>query len=93
LQEAILMPNQQRKIILELKTEFYLTGESIIKAATISAPPTSKKPVTVRVTHMNDHCSVDSDIIVRIGDPKAPLIEDWLWNDAHYGWVPSGEEC
>jgi hypothetical protein len=101
------MPKQQRKLILESKTEFYLTGESVIKAATIPAPPTSKRPTTVRVTHMNDYGRVDSDVFVRIGDPKAPLdggdfdtvsdwqnvslVEDLLWSDADGDWVSSQE--
>jgi hypothetical protein len=82
---------------------FYLTGESVIKAATFLAPPKSKTPTTVRITHSNVYGCVDSDIYVRLGDYKNPLdvqdfdtvldwkkaklVEDLLWNDKLRKWV------
>ena len=63
---------------------YQLTGESVIRAATIPAPPSSKKPAIVRVSHLNCYGPVDSDIFVRLGNPKKPLgvkdfntVSDW----------------
>lgn len=83
--------------------EFALTGESIIRAATIPAPPSSKKPTVVRVTHSNSYGPVDSNVFVRLGDPKKPLgvedfntvsdwrsaklVEDLLWCNKREEWV------
>ncbi len=85
------------------KVEFQLTGESIIKAATIPSPPSSKKPTLIRITHSNSYGVVDSDVFVRYGDPekplgvqdfdtvsdwqKAELVEDLLWRDDRKEWV------
>jgi hypothetical protein len=82
---------------------FYLTGESVIKAATFPAPPKSKTPTTVRITHSNVYGCVDSDIYVRLGDYKKPLdvqdfdtvsdwkkaklVEDLVWSDKRREWV------
>jgi len=82
---------------------FYLTGESVIRAATIPTPPSSKTRSVVRVTHSNVYARVDSDVLVRLGDPKKPLgvqdfdtVSDWrqaqlvenvLWNDKREEWV------
>ena len=57
----------------------------------------------IRVTHSNDYGRVDSDIFVRLGDPKKPLdvgdfdtVSDWrkaklveelLWSDDREEWV------
>ena len=86
---------------------FYLTGESVVRAATIPTHPTSKAPTTVRVTHSNSIGRVDSDVFVRLGDPKAPLkwnafdtvfdwrnapvVEDLLWSDEREEWVIRGK--
>lgn len=86
---------------------FYLTGESVVRAATIPAPPSSKVPTMVRVSHTNSYGRVDSDIFVRLGDPKKPLgvrdfdtvsdwrkatlVEDLLWNDERENWVLRSE--
>jgi hypothetical protein len=85
------------------KVEFQLTGESIIRAATIPSPPSSKTPTVVRITHSNSYGLVDSDVFVRLGDPKRPLgvqdfdtvtdwqktelVEDLLWRDDREAWV------
>jgi hypothetical protein len=85
------------------KVSFYLTGESVLKAATIPAPPSAKTPAVVRVTHSNVYGRVDSDVYVRLGDPKKPLgvhdfdkvsdwrkaelVEDLLWSDHREEWV------
>jgi|ERR1043166_56593 hypothetical protein len=52
---------------------FYLTGESVIRAATVPKPPNSRTPAIVRVSHSNCYGPVDSDIFVRLGNPKKPL--------------------
>jgi hypothetical protein len=83
--------------------EFQLTGESIIRAVTIPASPSSKTPAIVRVSHSNPYGRIDSDVFVRLGDPKKPLdvqdfdtvsdwqraalIEDLLWSDERQEWV------
>ena len=92
-----------RKAIEDPKVMYHLTGESILAAATLPPRPTSKQPTIVRVTHTNSYGRVDSDIFVRIGDPKAPLdaedfdtVSDWqkatlveelIWDDATQDWV------
>jgi hypothetical protein len=89
------------------KVTFYLTGESVIRAATIPTPPTSKRPAVVRVTHSNPIGRVDADVFVRLGDSRKPLgvqdfdtvsdwrkavlVEDLLWNDERDDWVPRGK--
>ena len=85
------------------KVNFYLTGESVIHAATIPEPPSSKTSTVVRVSHSNSYGRVDSDVFVRLGDPKKPLdvqdfdtvsdwrkaelVEDLLWSDEREEWV------
>lgn len=85
------------------KVEYQLTGESIIRAATIPSPPSSKTRTVVRITHSNSYGLVDSDVFVRLGDPKRPLgvqdfdtvsdwqraelVEDLLWRDDREDWV------
>jgi hypothetical protein len=85
------------------KVEFQLTGESIIRAATIPSPPSSKTSTVVRITHSNSYGLVDSEIFVRLGDPKRPLgvqdfdtvsdwqkavlVEDLLWRNDREEWV------
>ena len=85
------------------KVNFDLTGESVIRAATIPSSPTSKGPTIVRVSHSNVYGRVDSDIFVRLGDPKKPLdvedfdtVSDWresklveelLWSEERDKWV------
>jgi hypothetical protein len=85
------------------KVSFDLTGESVVRAATIPAPPNSKTPALVRVTHSNVYGRVDSDVYVRLGDPRKPLgiqefdtvsdwqkadlVEDLLWSDHREEWV------
>lgn len=87
----------------DAKVNFDLTGESVLRAATIPAPPTSKGPTIVRVSHSNVYGRVDSDIFVRLGDPKKPLdvedfdtVSDWrksklveelLWSEEGDNWV------
>lgn len=59
-------------------TSFFLTGDSILRAATIPKPPTAKGRTIVRVTHTNTYGCVDSDVFVRLGNPKQPLgVEDF----------------
>ena len=85
------------------KVYFQLTGESVLHGATIPAPPSSKTPTIVRVSHSNSIGRVDSDIFMRLGDPKKPLdvedfdtvsdwqkaelVEDLLWSDKREEWV------
>jgi hypothetical protein len=85
------------------KVEFHLTGESIIRATTIPSPPGSRTPTVVRITHSNSYGLVDSDVFVRLGDPKRPLgvqdfdtvsdwrkaelVEDLLWRNNREEWV------
>jgi hypothetical protein len=89
------------------KVAFYLTGESVVKGTTIPAPPLSKQPTLVRVTHSNSTGPVDSDVFIRLGDPRHPLgvqdfdtvsdwrratlVEDLLWNDERNDWVLRGK--
>jgi hypothetical protein len=89
------------------KATFYLTSESVIRAATFPTPPARKGPTVVRVTHSNTIGRVDSDVFVRLGNPKRPLgpqdfgtvsdwrqaalVEDLLWNDVRDDWVPRGK--
>ena len=57
---------------------FFLTGDSLLHAATIPKPPTAKGRTLVRVTHTNTYGCVDSDVFVRLGNPKKPLgVEDF----------------
>jgi hypothetical protein len=85
------------------KVEYQLTGESIIRATTSPSPPSSKTPTVIRITHSNSYGLVDSDVFVRLGDPKRPLgvqdfdsvsdwqraalVEDLLWRDDREEWV------
>lgn len=82
---------------------YHLTGESVIRAATVPSPPSSKTPTVVRITHSNSYGLVDSDVFVRLGDPerpldvqdfdtvsdwqKAELVEDLLWRSDRNEWV------
>ena len=84
-----------------------IRDRSVISAATIPAPPSSKTPTVVRVTHSNVYGRVDSDVFVRLGDPKKPLdvqdfdtvsdwrkaelVEDLLWNEEQKIWVLRGK--
>jgi hypothetical protein len=90
------------------EVQFYLTGESVLKATTIPAPPSSKTATIVRVTHYNSYGPVDSDIFVRLGDPKKPLdvqdfdtvsdwrkaelVEDLTLNDSSGEWMLRGKD-
>lgn len=63
---------------------FYLTGESVIRAATIPSSPSAKTPTIVRISHSNCYGQVDADVFVRLGNPKKPLgaedfdtVSDW----------------
>ena len=56
----------------------------MLKAATIPQPPTAMTLTAVRVTHNNSYGFMDSDIFVRVGNPKSPLgaedfdtVSDW----------------
>lgn len=85
------------------KVGFHLTGESVLHGATIPATPSSKTPTIVRISHSNSIGRVDSDIFIRLGDPKKPLdvedfdtVSDWkkaeltedlLWSDRREEWV------
>jgi hypothetical protein len=85
---------------------FDLTGESVIRAAVIPSPPRFKAPTVVRVSHSNSYGPVDSDVYVRLGDPKRPLdvqdfdtvsdwrkaelIEDLTWSDTRRKWARRG---
>jgi hypothetical protein len=85
------------------KVYFQLTGDSVLHGATIPEPPSSKTPTVVRVSHSNSYGRVNSDIFVRLGDPKKPLdvqdfdtvsdwrkaalVEDLLWSDEREQWV------
>lgn len=78
----------------------------MVRGATIPASPLSKQPTIVRVTHSNSIGRVDSDVFIRLGDPKDPLrvqdfdtvsdwrraalIEDLLWNEERDDWVWRG---
>src|SRR5262249_37835488 len=88
------------------KVYYQLTGESVVQAVLIPDPPSTKKPATVRVTHQNSLGRVDSDVFVRLGNPKAPLewddfdsASDWqqaalvedLLDDGEGGWVLRGK--
>jgi hypothetical protein len=90
----------------ESKVYYQLTGESVVRAVSIPDPPSSKTPTVVRVTHFNSLGRVDSDVFVRLGNPKAPLawndfdtVSDWqqaslvedLLSDDRDGWVPRGK--
>jgi hypothetical protein len=85
---------------------FYLTGESVVRAVTLPSPPGSKSPAIVRITHSNCYGPVDSDVFVRLGNPKKPLdvqdfdtVSDWrkaklvedLIDDEDKGWKPRGK--
>ena len=85
---------------------FYLTGESVIRAATLPKPPNSRTPAVVRVSHSNCYGPVDSDVYVRLGNPKKPLgvqdfdkVSDWrkaklvedLIESDDDGWKPRGK--
>ena len=97
-------PKAQWKLIgSNAAVSFQLTGESGIRAITIPKQPSSKAPTIVRVTHSNVYGRVDSDVYVRLGDPKKPLdvqdfdtvsdwrkaalVEDLLWSDDREEWV------
>lgn len=85
------------------KVYFQLTGESVLHAATIPEPPSSKTPTVIRVSHSNSFGRVDADVFVRLGDPKEPLggqdsdtvadwrkaelVEDMLWSDKREEWI------
>ncbi|MFO1487932.1 MAG: hypothetical protein U1F65_05595 [Verrucomicrobiota bacterium] len=77
---------EQRKQVEQKNAEasFHLTGESVLRATTIPKPPSSKSRTVVRVTHINSYGCVDSDVYVRLGNPKKPLgvsdfdtVSDW----------------
>lgn len=85
---------------------FFLTGESVVRAVTIPSPPSAKTPTIVRVSHSNCYGPVDSDVFVRLGNPKKPLdvqdfdtVSDWrkaklvedLMDDEDGGWKPRGK--
>jgi hypothetical protein len=85
---------------------FYLTGESVVRAVTIPSPPSSKTPTIVRVSHSNCYGPVDSDVFVRLGNPKKPLgvqdfdtVSDWreaelvedLTESGDGGWKARGK--
>ena len=78
---AVTTDNNPRWRLIErwaAKVEFQLTGESIIRATTIPSPPSLKTPTVIRVTHSNPYGFVDSDVFIRLGDPKNPLdVEDF----------------
>jgi hypothetical protein len=80
---------------------FYLTGESVIRAVTVPKQPKSSTPTIVRISHSNCYGPVDSDIYIRLGDPKKPLgVQDFYtvpdWRKAtlveelidNGGWTP-----
>jgi hypothetical protein len=97
-----------RKAIENSEVEYSLTGESVLKAATIPQPPTAKTPTVVRITHCNGYGFIDAEIFVRLGNPdsplgaedfdtvtdwrKATLVEDSVWSDEREDWVPRTEE-
>jgi hypothetical protein len=97
-----------RKAILDSEVMYYLTGESTLAAATLPDRPTSKQPTIVRVTHTNSYGRVDSDIFVRVGDPKSPLdaedfdsVSDWqqarlveelVWNIHKEDWIAAPQD-
>ena len=102
---AIIDAQKTWKLVEEAdaKVNFYLTGESVIRALTIPNSPGSKSPTVVRITHSNVYGRVDSDVYVRIGNLKKPLgvqdfdtVSDWrktelveelLWSDAQEKWI------
>jgi hypothetical protein len=76
--------NQKWKRVEESKIYYQLTGESVVQAVSIPEPPNSKTSTVIRVTHQNSIGRVDSDVFVRLGNPKAPLkwnafdtVSDW----------------
>ena len=73
------------KRIADSQIHYQLTGESVLMAISIPARPSSKKPALVRVTHSNSEGRVDSDLFVRIGNPKKPL--KWNAFDTVSDWV------
>jgi hypothetical protein len=97
-----------RKAIEDSEVMYYLTGESTLAAATFPDRPTSKQPTVVRVTHTNSYGRVDSDIFVRVGNPKSPLdpedfhtVSDWqqaklveelLWDIEKEGWIAAPQD-
>jgi hypothetical protein len=99
--------HQAWKRIENSKVYYQLTGESVVKAVSIPEPPSSKTPTIVRITHQNSLGRVDSDIFVRLGNPKAPLewndfdtvsdwheaplVEDLLWSDEREEWALRGK--
>ena len=100
------MARRQWKRVEESKVYYQLTGESVVQAILIPDPPTSAKPATVRVTHENSLGRVDSDVFVRLGNPKAPLewddfdtVSDWkqaalvedLLDDGEGSWMLRGK--
>src|SRR4051812_35222919 len=98
----------ERKAVEKSKHTYYLTGESILAAATLPDRPTSKGPTIIRVTHANSYGRVDSDIFARIGDPKSPLgaedfdtVADWrkaalveelIWDGNKRQWVAAPQD-
>lgn len=85
---------------------FYLTGESVVRAVTLPSPPKSKTVTIVRISHSNCYGPVDSDVFVRLGNPKKPLdvqdfdtVSDWrkaklvedLTESGGGGWKPRGK--
>src|SRR6266446_2643478 len=97
---------QKWKRVEGSKVYYQLTGGSVIQAVSIPDPPSSKKNTIVRVTHQNALGRVDSDVFVRLGNPKAPLdwddfntVSDWqqaslvedLLGDDRGGWISRGK--
>jgi hypothetical protein len=107
--ESATSAQQKRRLIKDSNAtvSFYLTGESVIRAITIPKQPGSKAPTVIRVSHSNEYGPVDSDIFVRLGNPKKPLgardfdkvsdwkkaklVEDLSWDDATDDWKPRGK--
>src|SRR5436190_1787634 len=84
---ARLIPRGQWKRVEEAKVYYQLTGESDVQAVSIPDPPASAKIATVRVTHQNALGRVDSDVFVRLGNPKAPL--EWDDFNSVSDWKPA----
>jgi hypothetical protein len=97
---------QKWKRVEDSKVYYQLSGESVVQAALIPDLPSSKEPAIVRVTHQNSAGQVDSDVFVRLGNPKAPLkwndfdtVSDWkqallvedLLDDGEGGWMLRGK--
>jgi hypothetical protein len=85
------------------EVSYFLTGEVVLSASISPFPPKSNTPTLVRFNRNNIYEPFDSEVYVRIGDPKAPLginhfdaVSDWkkakivadtVWSEEKNEWV------